>query len=101
MGEKKEPINPHPAPLPVEAPQPVPQEPAARALSGQESQPQSFVLNGIMYIKERPRAIINGAVVTEGDVVSGATVTSISESKVLLKYINNDNKVEMVLKIKE
>ena len=62
---------------------------------------QNFVLNGIMYLGERPRAIINGSVVVEGDVINGATVTSISENSVSLKYINNNNKIEMVLDLKE
>ena len=86
----------------VKAPQPVIQEPVAVALpSRQESQVQSFVLNGIMYIKKKPVAIVNGVVVAEGDVISGATVTSISKSKVSLEYINNDNRAEIVLKLKE
>ena len=54
-----------------------------------------------MYIKEKPKAIINGTVVREGDVISGAFVTSITENNVLLKYNNSDNQVEMVLKLKE
>lgn len=67
----------------------------------QPSAPSSLVLNGIMYIKGNPKAIINGTVVTEGDVIGGATVTSITQNNVMLKYNNNDNKVEMALKLKE
>jgi len=54
-----------------------------------------------MYVEEKPKAIINGTVVREGDVISGATVTSITENNVLLKYNNNDNHVEVALKLKE
>ncbi len=68
---------------------------------GQINQPPNLVLNGIMYIEEKPKAIINGTVVREGDVISGATVTSITPDNVLLKYNNNDNKVEVALKLKE
>lgn len=67
----------------------------------QPSSPSSLVLNGIMYIEKNPKAIINGMVVTEGDVIGGATVTSITQNNVMLKYNNNDNKVEMALKLKE
>ena len=69
--------------------------------SGQANQPPNLVLNGIMYIEEKPKAIINGTVVRVGDVISGATVTSITENNVLLKYNNNDNQVEMALKLKD
>jgi len=85
-----------------EAPKEVPKEaPLAAASSGQANQAPTFVLNGIMYIRENPKAIINGMVVKEGDVVSGATVTYISENNVLLKYNNNDNQVEVALRLKE
>ncbi len=69
--------------------------------SGQTNQPPSLILNGIMYIHGSPKAIINGTVVREGDVIDGATVTSITESNVQLKYNNDDNKVEVALKLKE
>ena len=58
-------------------------------------------MNGIMYIEENPKAIINGIVVREGDVIGGAIVASITENNVLLKYNNNDNQVEVSLKFKE
>ena len=60
-----------------------------------------LILNGIMYVEERPKAIINGTVVTEGDVISGATVTSIKADRALVKSNNSDNKVEMALTLKE
>jgi len=64
-------------------------------------QSPDLVLNGIMYTEENPKAIINGVVVREGDVVSSATVVSISERNVLLKYNNDDNQVEVALKLKD
>ena len=67
----------------------------------QANQSPNLVLNGIMYVEEKPKAIINGMVVREGDVISGATVTSITENNALLKYNNNDNQVEVTLKLKE
>ncbi len=77
------------------------ERPSALASSGQTNQSPNLVLNGIMYVEEKPKAIINGMVVREGDVISGATVTFITENNVLLKYNNNDNQVEVTLKLKE
>jgi hypothetical protein len=65
------------------------------------NQPPAFVLNGIMYKRENPKAIVNGVVVREGDVIGCATVTYISENNVLLKYNNNSNQVEVALRLKE
>lgn len=45
-----------------------------------------FLLNGIMYLDEGPQAIINGAVVKEGDVVNGAAVVKINRNNVLMKF---------------
>ena len=61
------------------------------------SQPADLTLNGIMYIREKPRAIINGNVVEVGESVSGAKVSAINEDRVLLNY----NGVEITLKLKE
>lgn len=69
--------------------------------TGRLGQVPDLVLNGIMYFPDKPKAIINGTVVRVGDVVGGATITSITENNVLVKYNNSDNQVEMVLKIKE
>ena len=46
----------------------------------------NLALNGIMYLAERPQAIINDSVVTVGDTVGGAKVTRINNSSVLLNY---------------
>ena len=74
---------------------------SASVSSGQANQPPNLVLNGIMYVEEKLKAIINGTVVRVGDVIDGAVVTSITEKNVLLKYNNNDNQVEVSLKFKE
>jgi type II secretory pathway component PulC len=57
-------------------------------------QPPDLILNGIMYIREKPRAIINGNVVEVGESVGGAKVNAINEDRVLLNY----NGVEITLK---
>lgn len=77
------------------------ENPLALALFGKTNQSPNLVLNGIMYTEEKPKAIINGTVVREGDVISGASVASITENSVLLKYNNNSNQVEVTLKLKE
>jgi hypothetical protein len=55
-----------------------------------------LVLNGIMYLEEGPRAIINNAIVETGDSVSGANVVRIDRKKVILVY----NDVEITLNLK-
>ncbi len=91
-------VPPSPFPASVER---ATERPLVLAASGQANQSPNLVLNGIMYVEEKPKAIINGTVVREGDVISGAIVTSITENSVLLKYNNNDNQVEVALKLKE
>ncbi|MDP3730428.1 MAG: general secretion pathway protein GspB [Candidatus Omnitrophota bacterium] len=88
------------APSPATAEQAI-EKPLAMVSSAQTNQVPSLVLNGIMYTEVRPKAIINGTVVREGDVISGATVTSITRKNVLLKYNNDNNQVEVTLKLKE
>lgn len=56
----------------------------------------SLMLNGIMYLEERPRAIINNSIVEAGDSVGGATVTKINPKNVVLEY----NDVEITLNLK-
>ncbi|MDD5174576.1 MAG: hypothetical protein WC419_00820 [Candidatus Omnitrophota bacterium] len=53
-------------------------------------------LNGIMYLEERPRAIINGNIVEVGESVSGARVDAIKIDSVLLNY----NDLEITLRLK-
>lgn len=55
-----------------------------------------LTLNGIMYIEEGPRAIINNSIVDVGDLVSGAKVTKINPKNVVLEY----NDVEITLNLK-
>jgi type II secretory pathway component PulC len=55
-----------------------------------------LVLNGIMYLPDKPQAIINDSVVTEGDTVSGATVRKIERNRVVLDY----DKLEITLNLK-
>jgi hypothetical protein len=54
-------------------------------------------LNGIMYLEEKPRAIINGNMVEVGESVSGAKIDAITRNSVLLNY----NDLEITLKLKE
>jgi hypothetical protein len=54
-------------------------------------------LNGIMYLQDRPRAIINGNMVEAGESVSGARINTITRDSVLLNY----NDLEITLKLKE
>lgn len=58
--------------------------------------PPNLVLNGIMYLAERPQAIINNSVVGVGDTVSGAKVLSIDKASVLLSF--NDMAITLTLK---
>lgn len=67
------------------------------AMNLMASQHADLTLNGIMYVREKPRAIINGNVVEVGESVGGAKVTAINEGSVLLNY--NDR--EITLKLKE
>lgn len=54
-------------------------------------------LNGIMYLEERPRAIINGNMVEVGEFVSGARIDAIKRDTVLLSC----NDLEITLKLRE
>jgi hypothetical protein len=54
-----------------------------------------FILDGIMYIADRPRAIINNIIVGEGEAVDGANVEKINKDNVVLKY----NESEVTLKL--
>lgn len=60
------------------------------------SQAPNLTLNGIMYLRESPRAIINGSMVEEGDSVSGAKIIAINSDNVTLDY----NNAEIILKLK-
>ena len=79
----------------VEA-EPVPGAPVAGTATVVRSAPPDLRLDGIMYLDSGPRAIINNAIVGEGDMVSGATVTTINKKSVILTY----NNVEITLNLK-
>lgn len=55
-----------------------------------------LILNGIMYMEEGPRAIVNNLIVEPGDLVGGAKVTKIERQCVILEYEN----VEITLNLK-
>ena len=44
-----------------------------------------FTLQGIIWDKKKPQAIVNNELVTIGDMVDGALITSINETRVSLK----------------
>jgi hypothetical protein len=56
-----------------------------------------FTLSGIMYLESSPKAIVNGSVVTQGDIIGGATVKKINKSAVILSYED----VEILLDLNE
>jgi hypothetical protein len=55
-----------------------------------------LTLNGIMYLEEGPRAIINNFIVEIGDFVSGAKVTRINRQSVILEYENVEITLSLV-----
>ncbi len=55
-----------------------------------------LVLNGIMYLDDGSRAIINNAIVGDGDSVSGAKVIKINSNNVILQY--QDAEITLSLK---
>ena len=61
-----------------------------------KAQPPELMLNGVMYLEGRPRAIINDSVIEEGDSISGATVRKINKDSVLLVF--NDLEISINLK---
>ena len=65
------------------------------AFAGKTLISPNLALNGIMYLAERPQAIINDSVVMVGDTVGGAKVTRITNSSVLLNY--NDADITLTL----
>lgn len=55
----------------------------------------AFNLSGIMYIESAPKAIVNGTMVMEGDIIGGATVKKISKTSVFLTY--EDKEIQLSL----
>lgn len=62
-----------------------------------KKQEPKFILNGIMYLEDGPQAIINDALVREGDIVNSAKVARINRNSVVL----NLDDVEMTLILKK
>lgn len=60
------------------------------------TEPPDLMLGGIMYLENGKRAIINNVIVSEGDMVAGATVGAINKKSVILTY----NNVEITLNLK-
>jgi hypothetical protein len=54
-----------------------------------------FVLSGIMYVENKPQAIINGYVLEEGDKINGATILAIEKDCVLLNLNNSDIRLDL------
>ncbi len=57
--------------------------------------PSNFVLNGIMYVENKPQAIINGYILEEGDKIDGAIVLVIEKDCVLLDFNDTNIKLEL------
>lgn len=81
-------------------PEPKVEEPAiveAKPISYLAAKPDipELFLNGIMYLPNRPQAIINSSVVEQGDVISGAKVVIINKNSVVLNF--NDQEITLVL----
>ena len=53
------------------------------------------VVSGIMYSAVNPRAIVNGALVSEGDVVNGYTIRNINPSTVIVSSQGSDYEIRM------
>jgi hypothetical protein len=53
------------------------------------------IVSGIMYSPTNPQAIINGALVTVGDVVTGYTILKINPSTVLVSSHDTDYEIRM------
>lgn len=81
---------------PVEDKKAGPDEPPTSLLTHLESPKPNFILNGIMYLRDVPQAIINNSLVREGDVVSSATVVKINKNSVVLNL--NGIEIQLILK---
>ena len=85
---------PSPAAIDATLSEPLKQLEIDHALPLPPAQP-ALVLNGIMYLDEKPQAIINGYILEEGDAINGSTVMLIDKDYVLLN--SNDSKVKLKL----
>ena len=73
--------------------------PGGRVSQGlvQQALPTSLILNGIIWVPEKPRAIINGRRVTAGAEIDGAKVVEIRKKEVTIL----SNGQEVVLTVQE
>jgi hypothetical protein len=79
--------------------------PKTTGLLGQPSDPglinfgglhqPALILNGIMYLENKPQAIINGQVLEEGDKINNATVLAIEKDCVLLNLNDTNLKLDL------
>ncbi|UCD54877.1 MAG: thioredoxin fold domain-containing protein [Candidatus Omnitrophota bacterium] len=74
---------------------PLEERPKSPAVKEKKKQRKAFELSGIIYSLEKPKAIINDAVVEVGDEIGGAEVIEITETSVKLYYKDH----EIVLKM--
>ena len=55
-----------------------------------------FLLNGVMYLEGGPQAIVNNAVVKEGDVVEGARVVKINRNDVIMRFKDEEITLRLI-----
>jgi hypothetical protein len=81
-----------------------PAEPAAvKPVTAQKPKPVPVTVNpsdlpvvsGIMYSAANPRAIVNGALVSEGDMVTGYTIRKINPSTVIVSSQGSDYEIRL------
>ena len=77
---------------------PVPAQPDSFLKPTIRSKPasDSLMLTGIMYSASSPKAVINGELVEEGEVISGYSIEQIQSQKVIV--VNNGNRSTLKLK---
>lgn len=66
-------------------------------VSASSASPTALVLNGIIWSKEKPRAMIGDMIVTEGDKIGEVRIVDIKPNKVIL----NDGTKEFELKMEK
>ncbi|MFA6079762.1 MAG: hypothetical protein WC779_08470, partial [Candidatus Omnitrophota bacterium] len=98
LPEVKAELRPEPKILPPSEPVRIAPPAAPKAqppVSRNAVTPPKLTLNGIMHIAGRPKAIINGESVVEGESISGAVVKSIRRDGVTLNYENTEIKIDL------
>ncbi len=59
-------------------------------ISNSDNNQTGWILNGILYDKKSPTAVINKKIVKLGDKINGAKIIKITKTKVVLKDDNSD-----------